>query len=61
MDCKHEKILSRNCELFCLSCGAKLPVDWQTRMHPSAAEKPAETHQEMLQKPAKRTTKKKEG
>jgi hypothetical protein len=24
MACEHKRIMSRNCELFCLDCGAKL-------------------------------------
>lgn len=37
MECKHERIKSVNCELFCMECGAKLPPDFL-----KAQEKPAE-------------------
>ena len=28
MACKHERIKSVNCELFCMDCGEKLPEDF---------------------------------
>lgn len=28
MACKHERVKSVNCELFCLVCGEKLPDDF---------------------------------
>lgn len=28
MACKHERVKSVNCELFCLVCGEKLPGDF---------------------------------
>lgn len=36
MNCKHEKIKSVNCNLFCMDCGATLPADFFTKQ----AEKP---------------------
>lgn len=36
MSCKHEKIKSVNCVLFCMDCGATLPADFFTKQ----AEKP---------------------
>lgn len=36
MSCKHEKIKSVNCNLFCMDCGATLPADFFTKQ----AEKP---------------------
>ena len=48
MDCKHEKIMSRDCELYCMQCGVKLPDDWLTGEQPAGAQKPAE----MAKKPA---------
>lgn len=38
MSCKHEKIKSVNCNLFCMDCGATLPADFFTKK----AEKPPE-------------------
>lgn len=31
MSCKHEKIKSVNCNLFCMDCGATLPADFFTK------------------------------
>lgn len=31
MSCKHEKIKSINCNLFCMDCGATLPADFFTK------------------------------
>lgn len=28
MSCKHEKIKSVNCKIFCLYCGEELPIDY---------------------------------
>ena len=28
MNCKHEKIKSVNCKIFCLYCGEELPIDY---------------------------------
>ena len=36
MSCKHEKIKSVNCVLYCMDCGATLPADFFTKK----AEKP---------------------
>lgn len=47
MACKHERVKSVNCELFCLVCGEKLPVDF---LKPPA-EAPA---QEAEKKPARK-------
>lgn len=42
MSCKHEKIKSVNCEIFCLSCGEKLPIDYLVAKERIAAQKIAE-------------------
>ena len=39
MSCKHEKIKSVNCNLFCMDCGATLPADFFTK---KAEKAPAE-------------------
>lgn len=31
MSCKHEKIKSVNCVLFCMDCGATMPADFFTK------------------------------
>ena len=46
MACKHERVKSVNCELFCLVCGEKLPDDFF-----KPAEAPA---QEAEKKPARK-------
>ena len=47
MACKHERVKSVNCELFCLVCGEKLPGDF----FKPPAEAPT---QEAEKKPAKK-------
>ena len=42
MNCNHEKIKSVNCEIFCLYCGAKLPIDYLAAKARIAAQKSAE-------------------
>lgn len=51
-DCKHERIKSVNCVIYCDICGEKLPSDYvpgKSRNAEQEAAKPAE-------KPAKRAT-----
>lgn len=38
MDCKHEHIMSKNCKLYCMDCGAELPEDY---LRPKEEKKPA--------------------
>ena len=61
MACTHERIKSVNCEIFCMECGEKLPIDYlvaKTRIaEQNAAEKAAEEPKE-APKATKRTTKK---
>lgn len=54
MDCKHERIISRNCRIFCQICGQELPLEVLTKKNTPEAEKPQETPQ----KAGKRTTRK---
>lgn len=45
MDCKHERIKSVNCRIYCDICGAELPADYLTGKHspaPVEAAKPPE-------------------
>ena len=28
MDCKHERLMSVNCHIFCQVCGKELPIDY---------------------------------
>ena len=43
MECKHEKIMCRNCVKICLICGKELPADFGTDKPAPVAEKAAET------------------
>ena len=58
MDCKHERIKSVNCEIFCMECGAKLPIDYLVGKERIAAQKAAEPAEEPKEAPKKKTTKK---
>lgn len=40
MACEHKRIMSRNCELFCLDCGAKLEIPVYKVEHAEPTEKP---------------------
>ena len=55
MACKHEKLKSVNCHIYCQICGEELPIDYlvgKDRIKAQeAASEPAE--------PAKKTTRKK--
>lgn len=48
MSCKHEKIKSVNCVLYCMDCGATLPADFFTKKaeKPTADVKPDNSHAE---------------
>ena len=61
MACTHERIKSVNCEIFCMECGAKLPIDYIVGKERIAQQKAAETAEEPKEAPKetkKRTTKK---
>ena len=58
MDCKHERIKSVNCEIFCMDCGEKLPIDYLVGKERIAAQKAAEPAEKPKEAPKKRTTKK---
>lgn len=50
MECKHERIKSVNCVLFCMDCGTQLPADFQTGKHQSEPDKVAETPENVQKK-----------
>lgn len=43
MACKHERLKSVNCVIFCADCGERLPVDYLVGRDRIAAQKAAET------------------
>lgn len=61
MACSHERIKSVNCEIFCMDCGEKLPIDYlvgkERIAEQNKAAKPAEEPKE-APKTTKKTTKK---
>lgn len=66
MECTHNRIMSRNCVLYCMECGAELPADYLTGKHKTEPAKAAETPenggktaQAEKMDTAKRTTRKK--
>lgn len=42
MACKHERIKSVNCEIFCMECGEKLPIDYMVGRERIAEQKKEE-------------------
>lgn len=59
MECKHERIKSVNCVIFCDVCGAKLPVDFlvaKERIKAQNEEKPQEAKPEEAPKETKKRT-----
>ena len=46
MACKHELIKSVNCEIFCMECGEKLPIDYLVGKARIAEQKAAEAAKE---------------
>ena len=61
MACTHERIKSVNCEIFCMDCGEKLPIDYLIGKERIAQQKAAEAADEPKDAPKetkKRTTKK---
>lgn len=61
MACKHERIKSVNCVLFCDICGEKLPADFLTAKVSAKAEKAAETPVEAQETAPKKRTRRKAG
>ena len=57
MECKHERIKSVNCGIFCDICGAELPLEYLMK-HKTEPAKAAETPAEP-QKTATKTTRRK--
>ena len=58
MACKHERIKSVNCEIFCMDCGAKLPIDYMVGRERIAQQKAEEPKPEEAPRTTKKTTKK---
>ena len=58
MACKHERIKSVNCEIFCMDCGAKLPIDYLVGKERIAQQKKAEEPKPEEAPKTKKTTKK---
>lgn len=59
MVCKHERLKSVNCVLFCDVCGAKLPADFLKGKDTAPAQKAAETPVKAEKTEAKKPTRKK--
>lgn len=54
MTCTHERIKSVNCRIFCVLCGAELPLEYLTgKTHSGEQEQPAKA-----QETPKKTTRK---
>lgn len=60
MDCKHERLKSVNCKLYCAVCGAEMPTEAlfaaKTNQNTPAEERPSESPKQA----EKRTRKKKD-
>lgn len=59
MACKHERIKSVNCVIFCDVCGEKLPVDYLVGKSRIEEQKAAETPENAVKTEPKKTTRKK--
>ena len=60
MACEHKRIKSVNCEIFCMDCGEKLPIDYLVAKPRIADQKAAEEPVELpAEEPKKKTTRKK--
>lgn len=53
MACEHKRIKSVNCEIFCMDCGEKLPIDYLV-----AKPRIAEQNKQEAEQPKKATRKK---
>ena len=54
MECKHERIKSVNCRIFCDICGAELPADWLTGKNTPVQDNAAEPAEKPVKKAATR-------
>ena len=55
MVCEHKRIKSVNCEIFCMDCGEKLPIDYlvaKPRIAEQGKEQPAEQPKKATRKKA---------
>ena len=59
MTCKHERIKSVNCRIFCDICGAELPAGFIPGKHTPEPEQAAEPAEKPAKKAATKTTRKK--
>mgnify|MGYP006958160818 CR=1 FL=1 len=60
MACKHERIKSVNCHIFCEFCGVELPIDYLVGKDRIKAQKAAEAAAEPVkEEPPKKTGRKK--
>ena len=50
MACNHEQIMSVNCVLYCIKCGAELPKDFVPVKVAEAAETPTEGQKKRTRK-----------
>ena len=58
MACEHNRIKSVNCEIFCMDCGEKLPIDYLVGKERIAQQKAEEPKPEEAPRTTKKTTKK---
>lgn len=58
MTCKHEKLKSVNCHIYCQICGEELPIDYLVGKDRIKAQEASETAVETAE-PAKKTTRRK--
>lgn len=58
MACEHKRIKSVNCEIFCMDCGEKLPIDYLVGKERIAQQKAEEPKPEEAPRTTKKTTKK---
>ena len=59
MECKHERIKSVNCRIFCDICGVELPAGFIPGKHTPEPEQAAEPAEKPAKKAATKTTRKK--
>lgn len=59
MACKHERIKSVNCHIFCDICGEELPIDYLVGKDRIAKQKEEDAAQAKPAEPKKRATTKK--
>ena len=58
MACNHPQIMSKNCALFCVKCGAELPADYLTGKNTTKEEKAPEAPKKANKRTSKRSVEK---